>query len=244
MLKPWLAIIGLGEDGPDGLTAASRRALDEAEFVFGGRRHLDLLGIAGQEWPLPFSIDPVLALRGRKVAVLASGDPFWHGVGGSFAAVLDPAEWRSFPAASTFSLAASAMGWRLEDVICLGLHAAPLARLRPVLSRGQRLICLLRDGKAVGELAAYLTGLGFGTSQIVALSALGGPREHRCSFTAETFDTDRYFRAGLCGGYRQRCAWSVPRPTGLEDGLFDHDGQITKRPDPRPDPVRPCPPRR
>ena len=228
MAEPWLSIIGVGEDGPDGLTAASRAALLAAEFVFGGRRHLDLLAITGQTWPLPFSIDPVLALRGRKVAVLASGDPFWHGVGGTFSAVLDPSEWRCSPTPSTFSRAAAALGWRLEEVVCLGLHAAPLTRLRPALTRGQRILCLLRDGKAVGELAAYLTATGFGPSQVNVLEALGGPREKRWSFTAEVY-VDTEISASVCVAITVKGALGLPMSNGLDDHLFAHDGQITKR---------------
>ena len=211
------------------MTAASRAALQGAEFVFGGRRHLDLMGIAGQVWPLPFSIEPVLVLRGHRVAVLASGDPFWHGVGGTFAAVLDPAEWYCFPAPSTFSRAAAALGWRLEEVICLGLHAAPLTRLRPVLSRGQRILCLLRDGNAVADLAAYLRQTGFGPAQITVLEALGGKREKCWSFTAESYEP-KDISDPVCAAIAVKGALGLPLSNGLDDHLFQHDGQITRRP--------------
>ncbi|MEO6299172.1 MAG: cobalt-precorrin-7 (C(5))-methyltransferase, partial [Paracoccaceae bacterium] len=151
MVEPWLSIIGLGEDGLAGLGTASRAALDGAEIVFGGPRHLELVsaGARGKAWPVPFGVEGVLAARGRRVAVLASGDPFLHGAGGVLAAQLLPGEWQAYPAPSTFSLVAARLGWRLEEVTCLGLHAAPMARLRPHLARGQRLICLLRDGDTV-----------------------------------------------------------------------------------------------
>ena len=178
---------------------------------------------------MPFSIAPVLALRGRLVAVLASGDPFWHGVGGTIAATLDPTEYRSFPAASTFSRAAAVMGWRIEDTICLGLHAAPLTRLRPVLTRGARIIALLRDGNAVAELAAYLTATGFGLSTITALQALGGPREVRFSCTAQHPDLTE-ISSPVCAAITVQGAPGLPSANGLDDSLFDHDGQITKRP--------------
>ncbi|NCU21796.1 cobalamin biosynthesis bifunctional protein CbiET, partial [Candidatus Falkowbacteria bacterium] len=73
MADPWLSIIGIGEDGPDGLTPASRAALGDAEIVFGGPRHLALAGVGarGRAWPVPFDPAPVLACRGRRVAVLA-----------------------------------------------------------------------------------------------------------------------------------------------------------------------------
>src|SRR6185437_12841595 len=83
MSNPWLTIIGIGEDGLAGLSDASRKALAKAEIVFGGERHLRLaeIGDRGQPWPVPFDIEPVLRRRGRPTAVLASGDPFWHGAG-------------------------------------------------------------------------------------------------------------------------------------------------------------------
>ena len=228
MADPWLSIIGVGEDGPAGLTPASRDALESAEIVFGAPRHQALLGVAGQAWPVPFSVEPLLAHRGRRVVALASGDPFWYGVGGTLSAVLTPDDWRVFPAASTFSLAAARLGWRIEEVTCIGLHAAPLTRLRPVLSRGERLICLLRDGAAVAEVAAYLTDHGFGPSQVHILQSLGGPREDCVNRTAQDIGAE-LFSAPVALGILVVGGPGLPRTPGLEDALFDHDGQITKR---------------
>lgn len=228
MAEPWVSIIGVNEDGPSGLTSASRQALDSAEIVFGAPRHLALLGIEGQVWPVPFSVAPVLAARGKRVAVLASGDPFWYGAGGSLTGHLRADEWVSYPAPSTFQLAANALGWRLEEVLCLGLHAAPLTRLRPVLARGQQVICLLRDGAAVGELGAYLVAQGFGQSTLWVMEALGGGRERIIKITVQEVGQQEFFApvavAVDCVGQ------GMPRASGLPDDLFDHDGQITKRP--------------
>lgn len=228
MADPWLTIIGVGEDGLAGLGMASREALKMAETVFGAPRHLGLLGMKGITWDVPFSVAPVVEKRGRRVVVLASGDPFWFGVGGSLAAVVGAGEWVCHPAPSSFGLAASRLGWRVEDVICLGLHAAPLARLRPVLAQGCRVICLLRDGSALGELISYLVGVGFGGSQVDALSCLGGPREARTSFVAQDYVGVEVL-APLCVGI-SAVGRGIAQSSGLEDGLFDHDGQITKQP--------------
>ena len=150
LADPWLTIIGIGEDGLAGLSDASRKALANAETVFGGERHLALadVGHRGRAWPVPFDADVVLSCRGRPTAVLASGDPFWHGAGAGLAEKLAAGEWIAHPAPSTFSLAAARLGWRLESVVCLGLHAAPFERLVPHLVPGARIICLVRDGKA------------------------------------------------------------------------------------------------
>lgn len=230
MAEPWLSIIGLGEDGPAGLSEASRDALAEAEIVFGGPRHLALVGAGGRgrDWPVPFDLAPLLALRGRRVAMLVSGDPFWFGAGGSVARHLAPEEWRAFPVAGTFSLVAARMGWRLEEVHCLGLHAAPFARLRPVLARGVRVIATLRDGAAVAELAGWLAANGFGATRITVCEALGGPRE-RLRQGAGWTDIAAPVAVALDGADLPRAA-GLPRAGGLPDDMFHHDGQITKRP--------------
>lgn len=230
MSEPWVAIIGLNEDGLPGLSDASRLALAQAEIVFGGPRHLDLSGVGarGRAWPVPFSIDPVLACRGQRVAVLASGDPFWHGAGGSLSAVLRPDEWRAYPAPSTFAIACARLGWRMEDITCHGLHAAPFARLRPVLHRGAHMICLLRDGAAPAELAKWLVSQGF-SADLVVMESLGGPFEKQRATTAAGFDlTD--VTAPVAVAVTVTMGQGLSRASGLDDGLFASDGQITKRP--------------
>lgn len=199
--------------------------------MFGGERHLHLAGVAarGRPWPVPFDVDGVLACRGRATVVLASGDPFWHGVGGGLAERLREDEWIAHPAPSTFSLAAARLGWRLEAVVCLALHAAPFERLVPNLVRGARIICLVRDGKAVGDLAAWLAARGWGETQMWRLVALGGPRE---AITQHRADADIADPAAgpVAVALEARGSDGLPRSSGLPDELFAHDGQITKRP--------------
>jgi precorrin-6Y C5,15-methyltransferase (decarboxylating) len=227
MGKPWVTIIGLNEDGLAGLSLASRQALEQAEIIFGAPRHLALAGVSGREWGVPFSVEPVMAERGRRVVVLASGDPFWYGAGGSLMEHLAQGEWVSHPAPSTFALAANRLGWRMEETICLGLHAAPMARLRPVLARGQRLVCLLRDGDAVREICAYLAAQGFGASAVTVLEALGGAKERITNCIAQ--DLSGRFDAPVAVAI-ECVGQGMPRASGLPDDLFAHDGQITKRP--------------
>ena len=201
----------------------------------GAARHLALLpGLTAQTiaWPVPFAdgLPRLLALRGRRVVMLASGDPFWFGAGTSVTRHLAPGEWRALPAPSTFSRAAARLGWPLEETVCLGLHAAPLSRLRPHLDPGTRLIVLLRDGAAVTDLAAWLVAQGVGATQMTVMEALGGPRERVRGTRADSFAlTDIAHPVAVAleppGGA------AVPhRASGQPDSLFDHDGQITKRP--------------
>ncbi len=231
MSEPWLSIIGLGEDGLSGLNSASRVALDEADIIFGGVRHLALVeaGERGRAWPAPFSIAPVLAARGQRVVVLASGDPFWYGAGGSLADQLRPDEWRVYPAPSVFSLAAARLGWRIEETLCIGLHAAPFEQLAHRLARGLAAICLVRDGTAAAELASWLSSRGFGQSRCWLLEALGGPRERITELKAHAISA-AYLRTPVAVAFIAEGGPGLQCTQGLPNDSFVHDGQITKRP--------------
>ncbi|WP_425080357.1 precorrin-6y C5,15-methyltransferase (decarboxylating) subunit CbiE [Ruegeria arenilitoris] len=236
MLKaPWLTVLGLGEDGLDGLPPASRQVLERAEIVMGPPRHLSLIPEAGAqrvEWPVPFSDGlPMLAdFRGRPTVVLASGDPFWFGAGSVIARNFEAGEWTALPGQSTFSLAAARLGWPLETTLTFGLHAAPLTRLRPDLAPGVRAILLLRNGKAVAELATYLTETGFADTRLHVMEALGGPRERARSVSLTEallggFDHPVCVGLEVAGEGR-----AFPKASGKPDEIFETDGQITKRP--------------
>ena len=231
MSEPWLTIVGLGEDGLSGLSDASRSALDAAEIIFGGPRHLELVaaGPIGQPWPVPFSTAPVLAARGRNVVVLASGDPFWFGAGGSLMRDLAAEEWVSHPAPSCFALAANHLGWKLEETLCFGLHAAPYERLTPVLSNGVRVICTLRDGAAPAELARWLVQNGQADARLHVMTRLGGPAQEVSVGLASELTTRPGGGAPVLAAIEATSA-GLPRASGLADSYFANDGQITKRP--------------
>ncbi|MGY6411975.1 MAG: precorrin-6y C5,15-methyltransferase (decarboxylating) subunit CbiE [Alkalilacustris sp.] len=232
---PWLTVVGMGEDGPDGLPPASRAALEGAEVVMGPPRHMALLPALTAEriaWPVPFAdgLPMLRGLRGRRVTVLASGDPFWFGAGSVIAREFADHEWRALPAPSAFSLAAACLGWPLERTACLGLHAAPLARLRPHLTPGARALVLLRDGAAVAALARWLTDLGFGATRLWVMEALGGPRARVRQATADNLAFDDVAHPVCIGLEVTGDGVPIPAASGWPDDLFEHDGQITKRP--------------
>jgi precorrin-6Y C5,15-methyltransferase (decarboxylating) len=214
------------------MTPASLKALQSAEFVMGAARHLSLLPEVDAElitWPVPFAdgIAQLLELRGKRVVALASGDPFWFGAGSVFARHLQPDEWTSIAGPATFSLAAAQMGWPLENTLCLGLHAAPLSRLRAHLSTGQKCIVLLRDGAALQELSTYISDNGFGDSDLTVLEALGGPRQRVTAFDqlAEAVQHPVCVAIDIKGS-----GPAISKASGKDDALFANDGQITKRP--------------
>lgn len=233
----WLSIVGIGEDGLDGLSPAARAAIEAAEVVFGGARHLALASAAlkgrAEAWPSPFErgIAAVRALRGRDVCVLASGDPFLYGVGATLAGHVPAGEMRAYPAPSSFSLAASRLGWPLGETACLTVHGRSLDLIRAHLHPGRRLLVLTSDGAGPGEIAGLLADAGFGGSTLHVCEALGGPRERVRPSAAEAFDLGDIDPLNLVGievkaGEGARI---LARAPGLPDDLFENDGQLTKR---------------
>lgn len=233
--RRWLSIVGIGEDGAAGLGERARALVGAAEIVFGGARHLERAGplIRGEArpWPSPFDVAPVLTLSGRKVCVLASGDPMLHGVGATLLRGIPPDEVEIVPAPSSFSLAAARLGWALQEVETVSLHGKAITRLRPLLQPGRRLLCLTSDAAAPAAVAAFLDGLGFGPSRVTVLEALGGPEERIRTTTAAQFDVTAIHPLNLLAleVAATPAARILPLTPGLDDDLFDHDGQITKR---------------
>ncbi len=199
----------------------------------GPSRHLALLPeltVPSVKWPVPFAdgISKLLEMRGKNVVVFASGDPFWFGAGSVFSRHLAPDEWQAFPGISCFALMANRLGWSLENTKCLGLHAAPMSRLRPILSNEERVIVTLRDGEAVKQLCKYLNDVGFGQSEVYVGQALGGPAERVSQFRAHA--CDGHFAHPLCAAIALKGDGALPLCTGKPDTWFANDGQITKRP--------------
>ena len=237
VVRRWLSIVGIGEDGVEALSPVARGLIADAEIVFGGRRHLALAAAlihgAARPWPSRFdrAVDEVLARRGSPVCVLASGDPFVHGVGTVLARHIDPAEMLAVPAPSAFSLAAARLGWPLPDTAQVSLHGRALDVIRPHLQPGRRVLALTSNGAGPPALARLLSDTGFGASQVTVLEALGGRRERIRVATAATFDLRDVDDLNLVAIEVKAVpgARVIARAGGLADGLFEHDGQITKR---------------
>jgi len=234
-LRRWLSIVGIGEDGVEGLSATARGLIADAEIVFGGARHLALAAslIRGEArpWPSPFSVEPVLAARGRRTCVLASGDPFHYGVGSVLANHVPPEETVVVPAPSAFSLAASRLGWALPDIALVSLHGRALDRIRPHLHPGARVLALTSDRDGPAALARLLSEAGFGHSRLTVLEALGGAGERVRSTTAAKFDLGEIAELNTVAVEVAAAADAsiIPYAPGIADALFEHDGQITKR---------------
>lgn len=234
-MTPWLTVVGIGEDGFKGLGRTARHALMRASCIVGNARQLALLpaciGAQRERWPIPFSLEPLLARCGEPVCVLASGDPMFYGVGASLARQVPAEHMTIVPAPSSCSLAAARMGWPLQDVVTLSLVARPLAALNVCLSTGVRLLLLSNDRHSPAAVAGMLREQGFGPSPMSVLEHLGGPAERRVDGTADQWSdpavADLNLIAIECRA--EPSTVRLSRLAGLPDSAFEHDGQLTKR---------------
>ncbi|MCO7518962.1 MULTISPECIES: precorrin-6y C5,15-methyltransferase (decarboxylating) subunit CbiE [unclassified Pseudomonas] len=234
-MAPWLTVIGIGEDGFSGLGKQARRALLSATRIFGSPRQLALLPrcVTAKQltWPSPFSLTPVMALRGEPVCVLASGDPMFYGVGASLARQLPAEELQVLSMPSSCALAAARLGWPLQDVQVVSVVARPLAALNAHLHSGMRLLVLSNDESSPAAIAAQLRERGFGPSRLQVFEHLGGPQERTLSGSADDWPHTNIALLNLVAIECQASldAPRLPRVAGLPDSAFRHDGQLTKR---------------
>ena len=232
-MTPWLHIIGIGENGWAGLSPDARAALELAEVIIGGDRHHGLAPDLTAErirWPSPFRTlsDDIGKMRGRRVAVLVTGDPLWYSAGAHLVRKF-PGECEVHPQLSAFQWAAARMGWSLADVEKLTIHGRPAEQIIPAFGPDAKLLVLTQDATSPAQVAQLLDDRGYGDSRLTVLGALGGPQETMVDGTARDWSakyTDFHILAVEC----LADAGSNPLPvTGLPDDAFIHDGQITKR---------------
>ena len=233
MSAPFLSIIGIGEDGVAGLSEIARDAIRAATLVVGGARHLELARalITGEAeaWQRPFqaSFPSILARRPAPVVVLASGDPFFHGVGPFLAALVAEGEWRCIPQISCVTLACARLGWAQNRTRVVSLCGPPVDTLARYLFPATRLLVLSADDTTPAIVALYLAARGYGASEIVLLEALGGPDERIRRATADGWDLAGPHKLNLLA-ITLRGPVSAALVPGRDDAAFEHDGQITK----------------
>jgi precorrin-6B C5,15-methyltransferase / cobalt-precorrin-6B C5,C15-methyltransferase len=234
-MTAWLSIVGIGADGVPGITPAARALIDAAEVLVGGTRHLAMVGGNAErltwETPLSRTVDAIAARRGKRVVVLASGDPMWFGIGVTLARRFPRQDIAVLPHLGAFSLAAARMGWPLAEVEAVTLHGRPLDLLALHLAPDARLLILSENGETPARVASFLRDRGWGRSAITVLENLSAVDERCASGIAAQWN------AGPCGDLNTIAVHCVAGPDarvlsrapGLPDDAFAHDGQLTKR---------------
>ncbi|XZF65102.1 MAG: precorrin-6y C5,15-methyltransferase (decarboxylating) subunit CbiE [Gloeotrichia echinulata DVL01] len=237
MTKKWLSIIGIGEDGLQGLSAIARSLVEQAAIIVGGDRHLAMLPRDDHRekipWKSPFSasVAAIIQRRGESICILASGDPMCYGIGVTLMGLISIAEMTIIPAPSAFSLACSRLGWSLTEVETLSLCGRPASLLQSYIYPGAKLLILSAGKETPAIVAEILTNRGYGDSQITVLERMGGIQERIIIGTAKSWKETELAALNTIAVHCTADAGVMPLPRlpGLPDNAYHHDGQLTKR---------------
>ena len=232
----WLSIIGVGEDGFDQLSKPARVLLEQAEVLVSSQRIFDLLGEHDKEqitWGNNFSetVEKIIALKPRKVCILATGDPMFFGIGSTLTRYVNADETEIVPSPSIFSLICAKLMWSQRDAVAVSLHGREINSLLRFLHPGANLVLLSHDEQTPKKVAELLCDSGYAKTKMHVFEHLGGKQETISQTTADEFAVDNI--SGLntialqCNA--EQPITPVSRTPGLADHYFSSDGVMTKK---------------
>jgi precorrin-6Y C5,15-methyltransferase (decarboxylating) len=175
-------VIGIGDDGPVSLPAAVLARVHQAELLVGGQRHLDLFpDIAAERLTISGGLEHVYqqieAAGGKRVVVLASGDPCFFGIGPLLAARLGRERVTIIPNVSSVALAFARLGVGWQDAKVVSAHGRPLADAVAAAHGAANLAVLTDDENTPAVVARALLAAGAVDADVWVFEHLGGERE-------------------------------------------------------------------
>ncbi len=127
-LKPAekIHIIGIGDDGLDGVTAHARSLIEGAELLLGAESTLSLVPGKGKSRlaigaDLQQTIDRIEAARDQAIVILASGDPLFYGVARYLCDKLGKERFEVIPHVSSMQMAFARVKESWEDAFLTNL---------------------------------------------------------------------------------------------------------------------------
>jgi precorrin-6Y C5,15-methyltransferase (decarboxylating) len=185
MMEP-LVVIGIGHDGPAGLSPDALDHIARAEVLAGGARHLAFFpDWAGDKIVFDADISGRIArlqecAAGRKTVVLASGDPLFYGIGRLLLAAFPREQLLFSPHFSSVQLAFARIKETWDDACIVSLHGRPLQSLAPALHRRENKIAVFTDVRNTPTaIATFLceSGCAKDYQAVWVCENLGGPDE-------------------------------------------------------------------
>lgn len=158
-------IIGVLDNGPRGLTPQAFGSVRRADLVIGGTRALALFtgelaagtetrDLTGNLFQVPDWIRDAQA-NGRRVVVLATGDPLCHGIAGFLETRLCIEACEILPNVSMVQLACARLGIPWQDMKILSAHGPDTGEWREGMGPEHGLYSILRAVTRHDRLAVY-----------------------------------------------------------------------------------------
>ncbi|HWE69314.1 MAG TPA: precorrin-6y C5,15-methyltransferase (decarboxylating) subunit CbiE [Acidimicrobiales bacterium] len=231
-----VAIVGVM--GGEAFGRAASDAIAAAEVLVGSRRHLahldpsDRTQVVELTGPLPRLLDRIgeQHQQGRRVCVLASGDPGFFGIARGLSARLGPGSIRVHPAPSSVALAFASQGWSWDDAVVASAHGRSLAPALAAVAAARKAAILTDPQNPPEAVGAGLVAEGC-RRQVVVVSRIGEPDESTCHTDVDGLAKGRFDPMSVV----LLLDPSGPPPEGPsiewgrhEDRFAHRDGMITK----------------
>jgi precorrin-6Y C5,15-methyltransferase (decarboxylating) len=240
-----LLVIGIGDDGPAGLSREALEHIEHARVLAGGRRLLDFFpDWKGERLVIDADLGRVVerlkaCYARQKTVVLASGDPLYYGIGRVLLDGLPRSDLVFLPHVSSVQLAFAAVKETWNDARVVSVHGRPMSGLLPAIQEGAAKIAVFTDAtNDPVAIAGFLAENGFADDYTIwVCESLGGPSQRVTSWTAASIKEQAFAPLNIVILMRpepglNRAAEDAPL-LGIPEKAFLHRverrGLITKR---------------
>ncbi len=228
-----IALIGLHD--PHLLPDALRERILGCDLLVGGARHLAAFPEAsGQRMIIDARIDELLDhlsaihAAGKKIVVLASGDPLWYGIGATLRRRFTAEQLEIIPAPTAAQLAFAAVGEPWSDALLVSAHGRPLEPVIGRLLHAPGRAAILTDTCNTPErIAARLLEAGFPDCPAAVCERLADPRQRIVRGSLHEISTQQFDPLNVLLLLPAVTLPGEERPFGLDDDELEHDGLIT-----------------
>lgn len=240
-----IQVISLGVGDVNTLTHNALTAIKKADVVIGAKHHLvtvdSLLAEHAEQvlFPSPFKdlINTIKKFKDKSIAVLASGDALFFGVGKWLLENVGRDHLDFYPNVSSMQVAFHRVGIAWQDAVIHSLHGRPLSSLKKRLQNGLLIGLFSDDSSTPDVIANYLVEQGLSESELWVCESLGSDSEKLSYFKANDIQQKKYSPLTICivkcagKAECQNNAYSIPgiADESFETGAEPGKGMISKR---------------
>ncbi|HUY33802.1 MAG TPA: precorrin-6y C5,15-methyltransferase (decarboxylating) subunit CbiE [Pirellulales bacterium] len=174
-------VVGIGDNGADSLSREALRRVAEAELLVGGERHLAYFSDhPAEKFTIRDNLKELAAklqAETRRVVVLASGDPLFHGIAGYLANKIGRDRLEVLANISSMQLAFARIKESWHDAALVSCHAKPIEDAIDVIRDAKKVGIFTDDENTPSRIARELLKAGVGGFRAYVCENLGGGDE-------------------------------------------------------------------
>ncbi|WCK56474.1 precorrin-6y C5,15-methyltransferase (decarboxylating) subunit CbiE [Aneurinibacillus sp. Ricciae_BoGa-3] len=227
-----IKLIGIGDEGKASLLPHYVKWIYESEVLIGGERQLSFFpDYEGETRTIKGGLGSLvdeLRQEGRRVVILASGDPLFYGIGSYLASKVNI---EIHPYVSSIQLAFARMGEKWQDAYVISLHGRSMRGLAQRIDGKEKVALLTDEENNPAKIASYLLTYQMTEYRAFIAENLGGDTE-RCRWMSLEEMADEEFsplNIVILKKTEEAKVW----PLGIDDEEFvqrkPDKGLLTKR---------------